>query len=71
MPDNSLISYASRIEAAVKSYLEVREIANADLWRAEFEKEKVSLHWASPRRFDLIPICYRLLSPECLSASET
>ena len=56
MPEISLTVYAARIEAAVASYVKIRDFADTNLWREAFEKEKVN---SSFRRLDLIPICYR------------
>jgi hypothetical protein len=42
MPDESLTVYAARVEAAIASYLEIRDFADAKVWKAMFEEEKVS-----------------------------
>ena len=42
MPDDTLTAYTARVEAAIAAYLEVREFADAKVWRAMFEEEKVS-----------------------------
>ena len=67
MPELTLTVYAARIEAAVASYVKIRDFADTKLWRDAFEKEKVN---PSFRRLDLIPICYRRASHKNLSAFE-
>jgi hypothetical protein len=42
MSSNSLLIHASRVEAAVASYMEVRNITEEKKWRAQFERERVS-----------------------------
>jgi hypothetical protein len=42
MPEASLIPFAARIEVAVAAYLEVRDFADENVWRAAFEQEKVN-----------------------------
>jgi hypothetical protein len=37
----SLLHVASRVEAAVKAYNSVKEHTDLELWKAEFEKERV------------------------------
>ena len=48
MPEASLISFAARIEAAVATYLGIRDFADDNVWRAAFEQEKVSLSFRTP-----------------------
>jgi hypothetical protein len=38
----SLLSIASRVEAAVDSYVSVRDMTDEKEWRAEFDRERVS-----------------------------
>jgi hypothetical protein len=42
MSSNNLLSYASRVEAAVASYLEVRNFTDENRWREKFDRERVS-----------------------------
>jgi hypothetical protein len=42
MLSNNLLSYASRVEAAVASYLEVRDFTDENRWRGKFDRERVS-----------------------------
>jgi hypothetical protein len=39
---NSLLYIASRIEAAVASYVSVRPVTNPEEWKRKFGEEKVS-----------------------------
>jgi hypothetical protein len=41
---NALLQIASRVEAAEKAYISVREFGDREEWRAKFEKEMVSAH---------------------------
>lgn len=43
MSFDTLLSFASRIEAAVASYLEVRDFTDKTKWKAEFEEERVRI----------------------------
>jgi hypothetical protein len=43
MSFDSLLSFASRIEAAVASYLEVRDFTDEAKWRAKFDTERVRI----------------------------
>ena len=42
MSSHNLLSYASRVEAAVASYLEVRDFTDENKWREKFDRERVS-----------------------------
>jgi hypothetical protein len=42
MSSNTLLIHASRVEAAVASYIEVRDFTDEKKWRAQFERERVS-----------------------------
>ena len=54
MLDIPLIACASRVEAAVKCYLEVRDFADEKVWREHLLEEKVSTLFGQPLgvRFD-------------------
>jgi hypothetical protein len=42
MSSHNLLSYDSRVEAAVASYLEVRDFTDENKWREKFDRERVS-----------------------------
>jgi hypothetical protein len=50
----SLLSIASRIEAAVATYVSVRDVTDRAEWKRHFDEEKVSALFGFPS--DLIPI---------------
>jgi len=49
----SLLLIASRVEAAVNSYVSVRDITDKEAWKANFQREKVSASFI--RRFEHHP----------------
>ena len=41
---NTLLSIASKVEAAVEAYIAVRDFADQEEWRAKLKRELVSFH---------------------------
>jgi hypothetical protein len=60
---DSLLHIASRIEAAVNSYVSVRPVTNTEEWKCKFDKEKVSGIFSLG--YTLIPIGTR--STQCIN----
>jgi hypothetical protein len=59
---SSLLNIAARIEAAVKAYISVRQMADREVWKEKFEGERVStpFQWRFERMPSVIPIRYRI-----------
>ena len=70
MPEASLIPFAARIEAAVAAYVEIRDFADENVWRAAFEQEKVSPSFRILHGVDLTPIYSSGISQMHLALSE-
>jgi hypothetical protein len=58
----ALLAIASRVEAAVRSYISVQAFTDADIWRENFIRERVSTFFR--RNFKHNPICYRKTAKE-------
>jgi hypothetical protein len=59
---SSLLNIAARIEAAVKSYVSVRQMADREVWKEKFEGERVStlFQWHFECMPSVILIRYRI-----------
>jgi hypothetical protein len=44
---SSLLHFASRIEAAVASYVSVKGATDMEKWRHQFDQEKVSIYFCT------------------------